>query len=358
MNYKHGGNIYELSVSESDIIDFSANINPLGYPEKLKESIIKSLSFITSYPDPNYIKLRKSIAKEYSIDFENIIVGNGGIQLIHNAIEFVDFKNALIVSPTFVEYGKAINRFNKNISHYILKEENDFELDVNRFLESDFTNVDLVIICNPNNPTGKYIEKNNIIKTLKHLNEFNVQLILDESFMDFLDNELSLINVINEYKNLVIIRSLTKFFAIPGLRLGFLVTSNQELIDKINKFKESWSVNIFANDFGIDIFNDKEFIIDTKKYIKNEREYLIEKLRTLNIFRVYDSTANYIFLKSKVDIDWGKELLHYNILIRKCDNYIGLDNKFYRIAVKDNKNNQILIESIKKIKEDNNDRSN
>ena len=356
MDYKHGGNIYELSVSEFDIIDFSANINPLGYPKKLKESIIKSLSLITSYPDPEYIKLRKSIAKEYDLSFENIIVGNGGIQLIHNAIEFMDFKNALIVSPTFVEYGKAVNRFNKNINHYILKEENDFELDINSFLESNFTNIDLVVICNPNNPTGKYIEKKDIIKMLDVFNEIDIQLILDESFMDFLDDKLSLMNLVNEYKNLVIIRSLTKFFAVPGLRLGFLVTNNQELINKINKFKESWSVNIFANDFGIDIFSDKKFILDTKKYIENERKYLIEKLRTLNIFKVYDSTANYIFLKSKVDIDWKVELLCYNILIRECNNYIGLNNKFYRVAVKDNKNNQILIEKIEKIKDDNNDR--
>jgi threonine-phosphate decarboxylase len=356
LNYKHGGNIYDYNINKFDIIDFSANINPLGYPRWLKDSINESLSLIINYPDTNYIELRKSIAKEYNVFYENIIVGNGGIQLIHNAIEFLDFKNALIISPTFVEYEKAINRFDKSIQYCILEEENDFELDIDKFLKKDFKNIDLVIICNPNNPTGKYIKKSDIIKILEVLNENNVKLILDESFMDFLDNKLSLMNIVSEYKNLIIIRSLTKFFAIPGLRLGFLVTSNQNLIEKINTFRESWNVNLFANDFGIKVFDDKKFIDETKRYIIKQNEFLTRELNNLNLFKVYDSKVNYIFLKSKFEIDWQIELLKYNILIRKCDNYIGLNNFFYRVAVKDNINNKKLIESIKNIKEKYNDR--
>jgi len=349
MNYIHGGNIYKY---KKDVIDFSSNINPLGMPDNLINDINDSIENIINYPDPDYIKLRKKIASNYDVNYENIVVGNGGIQLIHNAIEFINGESILIVSPSFVEYEKASKRFNKDVKYYLLLEEKDFELNVDEFLKFDFNDIDNVIICNPNNPTGKYIEKKDIIKIIEYLKEKNINLILDESFMDFLEDDLSLMDKVNKYENLIIIRSLTKFFAVPGLRLGFLVTSNNELKNKINKYRESWSVNIFANEFGINVFDNIEYILKTKEYIYNENKFLFEKLNETNLFKVYSSNANYIFLKSKFDVDWKEELLNYNILIRKCDNYIGLNDRFYRVAVKDNASNLKLINSIKKIEEE------
>lgn len=355
MNYIHGGNIYKY---KKNIIDFSSNINPLGMPDNLIKDINDSIEDIINYPDPDYIKLRTKIASNYNVDYKNIVVGNGGIQLIHNAIEFINGESILIVSPSFVEYEKASKRFNKEVKYYLLLEENDFKLKIDEFLKFDFNDIDNVIICNPNNPTGKYIEKKDIIKIIEYLKLKNINLILDESFMDFLDDKLSLIDKVNKYDNLIIIRSLTKFFAVPGLRLGFLVSSNNELKNKINKYRESWSVNIFANEFGINVFDNNEYILKTKEYIYSENKYLFEQLNEMNLFKVYSSVANYIFLKSKYEIDWKKELLNYNILIRKCDNYIGLNDRFYRVAVKDNDSNLKLINSIKKIKEKLNGRFN
>ncbi len=355
MNYVHGGNIYKY---KKGTIDFSSNINPLGVPDNLIKDINNSIENIINYPDPDYNKLRKKIASNYDVDYKNIVVGNGGIQLIHNVIEFINGKSILIVSPSFVEYEKASKRFNKNVKHYLFLEENDFQLNVDEFLKFDFNDIDNVIICNPNNPTGKYIEKKDIIKIIEYLKIKNINLILDESFMDFLDDKLSLIDKAKKYENLIIIRSLTKFFAVPGLRLGFLVTSNNELKNKINKYRDSWSVNIFANEFGINVFDNNEYILKTKEYIYIENKFLFEKLNEINLFKVYSSVANYIFLKSKYEIDWKKELLNYNILIRKCDNYIGLNDRFYRVAVKDNISNRELINSIMKIKEELNDRFN
>jgi len=355
LNYIHGGNIYKY---KKNIIDFSSNINPLGMPDNLIKDINDSIEDIINYPDPDYIKLRTKIASNYNVDYKNIVVGNGGIQLIHNAIEFINGESILIVSPSFVEYEKASKRFNKEVKYYLLLEENDFKLKIDEFLKFDFNDIDNVIICNPNNPTGKYIEKKDIIKIIEYLKLKNINLILDESFMDFLDDKLSLIDKVNKYDNLIIIRSLTKFFAVPGLRLGFLVSSNNELKNKINKYRESWSVNIFANEFGINVFDNNEYILKTKEYIYSENKYLFEQLNEMNLFKVYSSVANYIFLKSKYEIDWKKELLNYNILIRKCDNYIGLNDRFYRVAVKDNDSNLKLINSIKKIKEKLNGRFN
>lgn len=351
MDYKHGGNIYELDISKEKIIDFSANINPLGVSKKLENIIRESIENITNYPDPNYMELRNVISKEYDVDIENIVVGNGGIQLIHNVIEFLNFENALIVTPTFVEYEKAVKRFNKKVNYYKLNEKNDFKLDINSLLKKNLSNEELIIICNPNNPTGKYIDKKDLIKLLDYFKENNKFLLLDESFMDFLEDKLSLLDVVKEYENLIIIRSLTKFFSIPGLRLGFLVSNNKKIINNINKFRESWSVNEFANNFGKVIFKDKKYIRDTKKYIKEQRHFLTKELEKFKFLKIYKSSANYIFFKSHINLDLKKELIKYNILIRKCNNYIGLDDNFYRIAVKNKKNNDYLIQCIKEIKE-------
>ncbi|MDM8534661.1 aminotransferase class I/II-fold pyridoxal phosphate-dependent enzyme, partial [Clostridiaceae bacterium HSG29] len=147
MNYIHGGNIYKY---KKEVIDFSSNINPLGMPDNLIKDINESIEDIINYPDPDYIKLRKRIAFNYNVDYKDIVVGNGGIQLIHNAIEFINGKSILIVSPSFVEYAKASKRFNKEVKYYLLLEKNDFKLNVDEFLKFDFNNVDNVMICNPN----------------------------------------------------------------------------------------------------------------------------------------------------------------------------------------------------------------
>lgn len=350
MDYKHGGNIYALENKEK-IIDFSSNINPLGPPEELKETILESCNFIEQYPDPNYTDMRKKLEEIYNLPMDNFVVGNGGIQVIHNVIEFLDFTKALIVVPTFVEYEKALKRFDKAFEYYFLKEENDFLLDSKALLASDLSDIDLVILCTPNNPTGTYIEKEELINLVRSLHQLNINVLIDEAFIDFLDEDMSMMTQVPRYNNLIITRSLTKFFAVPGLRLGFLATSNKTLVNNINQLRESWSVNIFANQLFLKLFNNLKYIEETKKFIVEESNRLYNQLDELKGLKVYKPSVNYILFKSNKNILWKEELLKYNILIRHCNNYVGLDEKFFRIAVKTKKQNNLLIEIMNKIME-------
>lgn len=350
MDYKHGGNIYALENKEK-IIDFSSNINPLGPPEELKESILEACHIIEQYPDPNYTDMREKLEKMYGLPMDNFVVGNGGIQVIHNVIEFLDFNKALIVVPTFVEYEKALIRFGKAFEYYFLEETNDFTLNPMALLASDLSDIDLVILCTPNNPTGAYIDKEELTNLVSNLHQLNINVLIDEAFIDFLDEDMSMMNQVPRYDNLIITRSLTKFFAVPGLRLGFLVTSNKRLVNNINQLRESWSVNIFANQLFLRLFNNDKYIEETKNFIVEEGNRLYNHLEEMKGLKVYKPSVNYILFKSNRNISWKKELLKYNILIRHCENYVGLDEKFFRVAVKSKKQNNLLIEVMNKIME-------
>jgi len=287
----------------------------------------------------------------YSIIKDNFVVGNGGIQVIHNAIEFSEFNKALIIGPTFVEYEKALKRFDKEFRYYLLKEENDFVLEIEDLLSSDLSDIGLVILCTPNNPTGAYIKKKDLIGLVSSLNELNINVLIDEAFIDFLDDQMSMMGEIPKYNNLIVTRSLTKFFAVPGLRLGFLATSNEALVNKINQLRESWSVNTFANELFLRVFDDENYIEESKKFIVEEGKRLYNQLKDLQGLEVYKPSVNFIFFKSKKNIPWKVELLKYNILIRQCDNYVGLDERFFRVAVKTKKQNSLLIKVMNKIME-------
>jgi threonine-phosphate decarboxylase len=350
LDYKHGGNIYTLDNKEN-IIDFSSNINPLGPPPDFKEEILDACNIIEQYPDPNYTDMRKELEMLYGIDKDYFILGNGGIQVIHNVIEFLDFSKALIIVPTFVEYEKALRRYNKTFEYYYLKEKDQFILNSNELLSTDLSDIDLVILCTPNNPTGVYLEKKELIKIVANLKELEINVLIDEAFIDFLDDDMSMMDQVTIYNNLIITRSITKFFAVPGLRLGFLSTSNKKLLKNINQFRESWSVNIFANQLFLKLFKNNKYIEETKKFIVDEGDRLYNQLKEINALKVYKPSVNYVFFKSEADILWKEELLKYHILIRHCNNYVGLNEKFYRIAVKNKTQNNLLIEVMNKIME-------
>lgn len=356
MKYKHGGNIREtskkLNISEKELIDFSANINPLGFPDNLKDVVFDSINSIINYPDPDYITLRRQLSTVESIDQENIILTNGGIEAIHQSIEAITPEHSLVIAPTFVEYEKALKRFGSTIKYLLLKEENDFVLDFSELMAIDYSAIDLVILCNPNNPTGQLIDKENLRHLISYLSKRAIKIIIDESFIDFLDKKKSAKALVKTYDNLIIIRSLTKFYAIPGLRLGFLITSNLGVKKFINTYSESWRVNKIANDVGVKILENEMYIKNTKKFMAIEKNYLYKQLQTIRNLKVYPSEVNFIFFKTTIDIELKEELLKHNMLIRHCNNYIGLNNRFYRVAVKSRKENNQLINQLKVIMED------
>lgn len=354
MEYKHGGNIYAYDKPE-DLLDFSSNINPVGLIKNFKKIIIDSIDSVDKYPDPRYEGLKESIASYYNIESKNIILGNGGIQVIHNAIEFFDIQKALIIAPTFVEYEKALKRFSKNFEYYYLKESEDFTLNIEELFNFDMKDIDLVIICSPNNPTGQYLKKKDLLKVLMYLKRKNTKLMIDESFLDFVNEEESIISLVDTYDHFCVIRSLTKFFSVPGLRLGFLVTSHQKLIDNIKQYRESWVVNNFAVSIGKEVFKQSNYINRTRNQMDRERAYLLKELNKFSFIKVYPTSANYILFKLLVDRPLKEMFLDKGILIRHCNNYKGLSAKFYRVAIKERIHNNQLIQVFKEIMEEENE---
>ncbi|MEW9122157.1 MAG: threonine-phosphate decarboxylase CobD [Thermotaleaceae bacterium] len=352
---KHGGNIYEIAlekgIPKEVILDFSANINPFGIPQSLKEALINNLHIIENYPDPDYRALTEAIASYHDIETECISVGNGATELIFSLVSCLQSKNSLILAPTFSEYERALNRAGSDVHYYYLKEENEFKIDEG-FKNALNPSIDLLIICNPNNPTGQFLQKKEMLEILLHCREHGIRLIVDEAFVDFVEDgeEETMISNIQDYKNLYIIRALTKFYAIPGLRLGYAITSNQHILKKIHDNREPWTINSFAALAGEIVLKDRDYIEKTKKWLSLEKEIFLKSLEKIEAIKVFRPTANYIFFRYKKGDRCLKEsLLAKDILIRSCSNYKNLDEHYYRVAIKDRLSNEKLVQALKEV---------
>lgn len=329
-----------------NIIDFSANINPLGPSKEVINKLKDNINLIEKYPDISYYDMKNAI-KEYEkenleIDSDNIILGNGASEIIYKISEALKPKKALIVSPSFSEYEESLKLQKSEIEYYILKEENDFKLDQG-FLEFIKDDIDIIFLCSPNNPTGKLIDKSLLKRIMDKAVERSTVVVLDESFIDF-TNQKSFSKHLKEYENLIILKSLTKFFACPGIRCGYALLSNKETAEKISLFMPSWNINIFSDIYTRYALNDKEYIKKTKEYIKNEKEYLEMHLSKIKNIKVFKTDTNFILFKAYKNLK--QRLIHKNILIRDCSNFKGLNEGFFRIAVKSHEDNKMLIHNI------------
>lgn len=352
MNLGHGGNVEEIKriygLKENEIIDFSANINPLGISERVKEAMIKGINSIERYPDITYYELKKEISDFEKVALENIVLGNGAAEVIFNVVRGIKPKKALIVAPTFSEYEDALNSVECEVNHYVLKD--NYSVD-NEFLEEIKEELDIIFLCNPNNPTGALIEKDFSLKVLEKAKKMNVIVVFDESFLDFVEDnyKYSLIEELDNFKNLIIVKSLTKLFAFPGIRLGYGLSSNNNVIEKINSVGTPWSVNTVADYAGREALKDVEYIKNSVAYIKKENEFLYNGLEKFKDITTFKGAVNFIFFKLNKNIDLREKLIRRGIIIRSCSNYIGLDHNFYRVAVRTRKENKKLLEELSKV---------
>lgn len=350
----HGGNIEELSrnynLDKNKLIDFSANINPLGMNKKLQEIIIQSLAGIEKYPDITYFDLKSSISKFEGVESEDLTLGNGAAEVIFNLVRAINPKKVLIPAPTFGEYEEAALSVNSEIKYYYLKEEKNWIIDeeINSYINDD---IDMVFICNPNNPTGTLTSKEAIINIIKKAKLTNTIVAVDESFLDFLKEveNYSVISLIKEYDNLFIIKSMTKLFAIPGMRIGYGICKNKDILSKIESVSVPWNINVLAEKVAIFSLKDKEYIDRTISYIEEEKAYLSKELNKFNDIKVFDPAVNFIMFKLEKEIDLKLELMKENIIIRSCSNYEGLSNKYYRVAVRKREENIKLIKALEKV---------
>lgn len=346
----HGGDIHKIYRENNiEVLDYSANINPLGVPKGLKKFMKKNIDKLVNYPDPNYDKLKSSISEYINIPKKNLIVGNGATEIIFLTIRTLKPQKALIISPTFAEYERALEEVEASISYFQLSRDKDnFFIDINLLKKELENNYDLVVFCNPNNPTGNFTSFNLFEEILKE-NYSKTKFLVDEAFIDFIPNgeELSFKNTLN--KKLIIIRAFTKFFAIPGLRLGYGICFDSELINQMLKLKEPWSLNYFASECGEILLKDEKYIKATLQNLKDEKSYMMKKLSKVPEIQIYHSQTNFLLIKLYKSS--GKEiydkLLANGILIRRCENFKFLDDSFIRIAIKNRKNNKKFLKAFK-----------
>lgn len=348
----HGANVNnmakQLGKNEENIIDFSSNVNP-HIISNLGKYVLEGLEKSRSYPDINYTNLRENISDYINIDSKNIIPGNGATEIIYLLMKSIK-KRIAILNPTFSEYGRGAKLNDLEVINFHLKEEDNFSIDLDE-IQQNIEKFDSLFVCNPNNPNGKVKDLNRLLDLMI---ENNKLLIVDETFMEFVENEeqYSLVNRVKETPNLFILKAVTKFFGMPGLRLGYGVTSNEEIIETIYHYKEPWTINSFAENLSNYLFKDKEYIKNSKDYYISERKFMLEELRKISRLKVYDTDTNFILIKLR---DYEANLLKlelfekYNILIRDASNFIGLDKNYVRVAIKSHKDNKILIESLNKI---------
>ena len=344
----HGGKI-PVKNSDHNIIDFSSNITPLGIPNFVKLIIKKNLDKVQFYPDPKSENVISSLEKYTHLSKSNIIVGNGAIEILYNfCFAFLSKTTKVLIHvPTFQEYETAVKLSNCKISYF-----NSLNLSANIDLFiSQIPKNGCIFLCNPNNPTGELLSKKELISIVIEAKKLKTIVFIDECFIELVpkSNE-SILSYVKKYDNIFILRSLTKSFGLPGLRIGYACGS-KEIIKILQKIKIPWSVNSLAQDAANAVIKNISHIKKSNLIIQKELKYLEDNISILNGFECISSSTNFILIKTKNDsTKLQTKLLKNKILIRDCKNFRGLDNHYIRIAVKSHKDNVKLVKALEKIK--------
>jgi len=342
--YKHGGQIYDKAVS----FDFSANVNPLGLPEKVRRVLEKTLEYSCFYPDDTCRALKEAIAMKEQVNKDYVICGNGASDLIYRIVHAKQPKHAMVLAPTFSEYEKALESVGCHINYECLVEENGFQLTDN-ILGSINENLDIMFLCNPNNPIGNVIEIELLEKIVEKAKQNNIFLVMDECFLDFVEDgeRFSAKKYMIESKEIFILKAFTKIYAMAGIRLGYGMCSDVDFLEKMAMHGPSWSVSTLAQIAGVEALKQKKYVQKSLELVKEERTFLCKQLNKLG-YKVYPTKANFIFFQGEESL--YEEMLKREILIRPCDNYIGLSKKYYRIAVRTHEENLELIKALNECK--------
>lgn len=353
----HGGNIYKkakaLGISESDILDFSANISPLGLPEHIKEAMIEAIDGTIHYPDPECVDLREVICRQDGVLMETLTCGNGGADLLYRLSFGLKPGKVLLPVPAFVEYEEAMVAAGASMVYYSMGEDLEIHED---FLDYITEDIDLLIICNPNNPTGLLTDRDFLLRVIEKAQEKDVLVMIDECFLEISRKEADY-SVIpytegslsegRKFKNLIILKSFTKLYAIPGIRLGYMI-GPKEVIQKVNRAGQAWSVSTIAQKAGLAALSKPAYKEAVLFEVEKELKFMKEELRKLPI-RLYEGNVNYLFFRASGMTDLDKKLEEEGILIRNCSNYVNLSNDYWRVAVRNHEENVRLIRALRNI---------
>jgi L-threonine-O-3-phosphate decarboxylase len=342
----HGGNLdwaaSLVNCPTSAIIDFSASINPLGPPKSAMEAIYQGLSQLKNYPNPDYPQFCEIIAQKHQLTPQWVLPSNGAAELLTwVAWEIHTLKGVLLPAPCFADYKRALATFDVDFISYSLDAlEQGFALAEQKKFA--------LLINNPHNPTGKLWTKEILIP---HLDNFAL-VIVDEAFMDFLppNDQESLIEMVKNYDNLVILRSLTKFYSLPGLRIGYGI-SNPIRIERWRAWRDPWSVNTLAALAGCAVLQDQNFEKLTWQWLANAKPKLFQQLTSIEQLQVFPSSANFLLIKSQIPASQLqlKLLQQEHIFIRDCLSFPELGDNYFRVAIKQEEENEKLSRAISRL---------
>lgn len=349
----HGSDLEKIEeaygIRKEDIISFSANVNPLGISYKLRKELPNYIDAVSSYPDREYTALRKAIGVYVHTEPQNIIVGNGSTELISLVLKRKHPGKALIIGPTYSEYEHEIHLGGGHSKYFCLKESDDFILQEEALFDALTDDINFLVICNPNNPTSSLITRKTMQNILDICKEKNIFVMIDETYVEFSENseEVTAIPLTRHYDNIIILRGISKFFAAPGLRLGYAVCGNRQLISEINSFKNPWTINSLAAIAGEIMFTDKEYIDDTIQLISTERERICKLLADCPAVKFYPPHANFILLRILKEGVTSKNLfdaaIQKGLMIRDCSAFPSLDDKYIRFCFMNRKDNDALL---------------
>ena len=349
----HGSDIEKICevyhLDPKNIIKFGANVNPLGLSENVKQQLASRLDILSSYPDRDYTTLRNTISEYCNVPAEFILPGNGSSELIALLIQERNPKHTLILGPTYSEYSRELSFSGSTQEYYHLREEDNFVLNVDDLCQTLEGNYDFLIICNPNNPTSSAITREDLQKLLTFCAEKNIFVMIDETYVEFAPDisEITAVTLTKEFTNLMVLRGVSKFYAAPGMRLGYGITGNLDFLKKMKEKQVPWSLNSLGALAGELMLQDKDYIHRTRELILSERTRLLQALVEIPTYKTYPAYANFILLKIQKPVltsyDIFDACIRQGLMIRDCSSFECLDGEYIRFCIMNQEDNTRLL---------------
>ena len=349
----HGSDIEKICevyhLDPKNIIKFGANVNPLGLSENVKQQLASRLDILSSYPDRDYTTLRNTISEYCNVPAEFILPGNGSSELIALLIQERNPKHTLILGPTYSEYSRELSFSGSTQEYYHLREEDNFVLNVDDLCQTLEGNYDFLIICNPNNPTSSAITREDLQKLLTFCAEKNIFVMIDETYVEFAPDisEITAVTLTKEFTNLMVLRGVSKFYAAPGMRLGYGITGNLDFLKKMKEKQVPWSLNSLGALAGELMLQDKDYIHRTRELILSERTRLLQALVEIPTYKTYPAYANFILLKIQKPVltsyDVFDACIRQGLMIRDCSSFECLDGEYIRFCIMNLEDNTRLL---------------
>ena len=349
----HGSDIEKICevyhLDPKNIIKFGANVNPLGLSENVKQQLASRLDILSSYPDRDYTTLRNMISEYCNVPAEFILPGNGSSELIALLIQERNPKHTMILGPTYSEYSRELSFSGSTQEYYHLREEDNFVLNVDDLCQTLEGNYDFLIICNPNNPTSSAITREDLQKLLTFCAEKNIFVMIDETYVEFAPDisEITAVTLTKEFTNLMVLRGVSKFYAAPGMRLGYGITGNLDFLKKMKEKQVPWSLNSLGALAGELMLQDKDYIHRTRELILSERTRLLQALVEIPTYKTYPAYANFILLKIQKPVltsyDVFDACIRQGLMIRDCSSFECLDGEYIRFCIMNLEDNTRLL---------------